>query len=376
MHPTRKMRLAYFGVKYFPARGGVSRTTENLIRNLKDEYEITIYCYAHPRAGTHVPGVRTVQFPELRVPGIGIFIYFMMCFVHLMVFGNHDLLHVRKIDAAFFLPLLALKYPRILATSHESPYLRDKWGSLARAYFRLGEWIFIRSKATLTVISEPLACTYRERYGREVRFVPNGVEPVKSFAGSEADQVFAAQEVVRPYLSFAARRIMATKGAHTMLQALRSLDFDGTVVIAGEETHAGDYISRLDRLSVGLDVRRVGYITDKVTLLDIIGRSDCFIFPSETEGMSIMLLEVAALGVPIIASDIPENRAVFDPTEVTFFANKDAQALAQKVRWVLDHPDDVATKALKAKEKVHNQYSGTVMTNAYRELYEALLTSR
>ena len=69
-----KIKLAYFGVKYFPSKGGVSRTTENLIKNLKDEFDITIYCYKHEKAAENVPGVNVIQFSDYFDESFEIFV--------------------------------------------------------------------------------------------------------------------------------------------------------------------------------------------------------------------------------------------------------------------------------------------------------------
>jgi len=371
-----KRKLAFFGVKYFPSKGGVSRTTENLIRNLKDDFDITIYCYKNHKALNNINGVNVIQFRETPIKGIGVFIYLLKCYFHMMLKGDYDLVHVRKIDAAFFIPLLYIKYKKILATSHESPYKRDKWNAFAQWYFKMNERIFINSKAKLTVISYPLSLYYKKRYNREVLFVPNGVEKLVDFNDSKADALLKSHKVQKPFVSFAARRIMATKGAHTMLKALKLLNFKNDIIIAGEANHTGKYIDKIIKLAKGLSVKQVGYIAHKATLLDIISQSEYFIFPSETEGMSIMLLEVALLGVPIIASDIPENTAVFDDDEVIYFKDKDFVDLANKIEWYYNNKALVTKKSLKAKEKVFTKYSGDAMTANYKKLYNELLNIR
>ncbi|MBP9150857.1 MAG: glycosyltransferase family 4 protein [Flavobacteriales bacterium] len=371
----QKRSIVFFGVKYFPSRGGVSRVVESVINNLKDDYDITIYCYTHPKAADHIKGVKTIQFDEIPVKGIGVFLYLCKCYFHLMFKGKHDLVHLHKIDAAIFLPLLLLKFPKILATSHESSYLRDKWGPIAKTYFKLSERILVRSKATPTVISYPLSLEYERRFGRPVKFIPNGVEPLSDFGGSQATEIMQSHGIKKPYVAFAARRLMSTKGAHTMLKAFRKMEFEQDILIAGESNHTGSYVQELKNLSVGLEVKEVGFISHKPTLFDLIKNSELFIFPSETEGMSIMLLEVALLGIPIIASDIPENTAVFDNTQLTFFKDRDSEDLAEKIKWFYENRDTANHKANKAKEKVANQYSGKAMAGYYKAEYDRLLQS-
>ncbi|MDR3666527.1 MAG: glycosyltransferase family 4 protein [Ignavibacteriaceae bacterium] len=367
----KKKKLAYFGVNYFPSKGGVSRTTENLITHLKDEFDITIYCFKDKRAGNHMPGVKAVQFRLLPVKGIGVFLFFLECYFHMMIFGNYDIVHVRKIESSIFIPLLKLKYKNILATSHESPYLRDKWGRVAKLYFRINEKIFVRSTAKLTVISAPLSKYYKAMYNRDVLYVPNGIEPVKVFKETEADLIFKKYNIKTPFVTFAARRIMSTKGCHTMLKAFQDLKYSNDIVIMGDTGHAPAYRNKLDKLSEGLKVHFTGYMEDKSIFLEIIRRSEVFIFPSETEGMSIALLEVAALGVPIIASDIPENTEIFNDDELIFFKNGDFRDLADKIILVTNNFAHYKNFALRARKKVYEEYSSDRMVQNYRQLYNS-----
>ncbi|MBN1599803.1 MAG: glycosyltransferase family 4 protein [Bacteroidales bacterium] len=370
-----KPRLVYFGIKYFPSRGGVSRTTENLIRNLKDEFDITIYCYRHPNAKNNVPGVNVIQFPELPFGGLGVYIYFWICFFHIMLFGKYDIVHLRKIDAAFFLPLLRLKFKRILATSHESPYVRDKWSFIGKTYFRFNERLFIKSKAKLTVISKPLSDYYKEKYNRDVEYVPNGIEIVRDYDEKTASDILKKNKVEEEYLFFGARRIMSTKGCHTMINSLNILNYKNPVLIAGD-IHSQQYIDKLKENAKNLDIKFLGYLSNKPALLALAKKAEFFIFPSETEGMSIMLLEVAGTQTPIICSDIPENTEVFDDNDVLFFKNKDADDLAEKLEWATANKGEMKRRSLSAFNKVTTIYSGDSMTDNYRRLYKNLLNDQ
>ena len=370
----KKPRLVYFGIKYFPSRGGVSRTTENLIKNLLNVYDITIYCYKHPQAKTNVPGANVIQFPELPFGGFGVYIYFWICYFHLMFFGKHDIVHLRKIDAAFFLPLLRIKFKKIIATSHESPYTRDKWNFIGKAYFKFNERLFIRSKAKLTVISKPLSDYYKEKYNREVEYVPNGIEILKEYDKSEGEKILKIHKIEGKYLFFGARRIMSTKGCHTMIDALQKIEYKNDVIIAGE-IHSQQYMDKLKKDAKSLQTHFIGYIKNKATLLTLVKNAEYFIFPSETEGMSIMLLEVAGTKTPVICSNIPENTEVFSDDDVLFFKNKDSNDLAEKLQWALANNDQMLKRAENAYKKVTGIYSGDTMTENYRRLYDLLVNS-
>ena len=79
-------------------------SNKHLIRQLKDKYEITIYCYKDPQAKNYLPGVRAIQLPRFGQGSIGVFPYFLLCYLHMLFFGKYDIVHLRKIDSSFFLP--------------------------------------------------------------------------------------------------------------------------------------------------------------------------------------------------------------------------------------------------------------------------------
>ena len=146
-----KKKIAVIGVKYFPSKGGTSRVAENIVQELKDHFEFTVYCYQDPAAKNHIPGVKVVEYQELPFGSIGVFFFFVRCMLHAMIWGNYDLVHVHKTDAAILLPMLSKKF-KCIATSHEAPYLRDKWTRFEKKYFKWMEKLFMKSDATLTAI--------------------------------------------------------------------------------------------------------------------------------------------------------------------------------------------------------------------------------
>jgi glycosyltransferase involved in cell wall biosynthesis len=104
------------------------------------------------------------------------------------------------------------------------------------------------------------------------------------------------------------------------------------------------------------------------TVLALTDKCRLFIFPSETEGMSIMLLEAASAGRPVIASDIPENRILNDE-DLLFFKNKSVDDLAEKITFALANMEKMEIMGKSAQKKVSESYSWSNISNEYKELY-------
>ena len=343
---------------------------ENLIHYLKDDYNITVYCYKNKLAKSHIEGVNVIEFPKISLGSIGVFIYFMICYFHIRFKGNYDLVHAHKIDSFFFLNGLTRK-TKVIATVHGLPYKDGVWGGIAKAFFKINEKRFLNFKGVKTAISNPLCKLYKEQYNVEVKYIPNGITPSKVETTSELERFWPkGVPAGSPFVLFAARRIMSIKGLHTLIKAFKKIDFEGNIFVAGELDFNPDYIKEVKSLGEGLNMHFLGYVSPIATLLELVNECEYFIFPSEIEGMSMMLLEVASTGKPILASDIPANQQVFDEREVLYFKNKSVDDLADKLLWVADHRNEFENLGKQAQAKVVSSYTWDRITEAYKRIYE------
>ena len=103
------------------------------------------------------------------------------------------------------------------------------------------------------------------------------------------------------------------KGHRYLLEAaaaLRSRNPRLVVLIAGRK---GSSSPDLERLSVRLDLdSTVRFLGHREDVPDLLAASDVFAFPSLYEGLGCAVIEAMALGLPIVASDIPAIREVVE----------------------------------------------------------------
>ena len=85
--------------------------------------------------------------------------------------------------------------------------------------------------------------------------------------------------------------------------------------------------------------------------------------------MSITLLEAASVGAAILCSDVPANRAVL-PEQALYFSAGDAADLASKLRWALDHPQEMALLGKRAQAWVRQQFDWDSICQQYIALYQ------
>ena len=87
----------------------------------------------------------------------------------------------------------------------------------------------------------------------------------------------------------------------------------------------------------------------------------------------IKVLEYAAAGRPIVASDLPVVRELLGETEVTFFQPGDATDLARKIIDLLSHPERAQAMARRAEGKVRQAFTWQRSGERLLEVYSGLM---
>ena len=108
-------------------------------------------------------------------------------------------------------------------------------------------------------------------------------------------------------------------------------------------------------------------------VFSMVNSSDIFLMPSRYEGTPIALLEAAALGKAIVASNvggIPE--VIEDGKDGLLVPPGDTEALIDKIIYALNNPDKMRSMAEIAKEKVKKDFSIDKMIKALEAYYEKL----
>ncbi len=366
-------RIAYIGIKGLPSQAGADRVVEAIVLGIDGKrYQPIVYCSQRVvPEGASIPNGQLIRLPTLPGKHLHATSLFLFSALHALILGNYDLIHLHNVEASFVLPLLRLRY-KVVSTSHGPAQAREKWGKVAKYLIRLMEYPYALLSNHCTSVSLPLATYYQQRYKRDVHYIPNGVAGETS-ADLKAATAVLLQHNVRPgrFILFAAGRVIPTKGCHFLLQAFGQLDTDMQLIILGDIGQLPVYTQYLQELA---DNRThfIPFISAKETLFGLISAAHLFVFPSTIEAMSMMLLEVSALGTPIICSDIPENRSVL-PEQTLFFESKNVDDLREKLDWALNHPKQMQSLAAKAQRFVNRSYSWDKIIPQYQALYETVL---
>ena len=102
-------------------------------------------------------------------------------------------------------------------------------------------------------------------------------------------------------------------------------------------------------------------------------RNACvFVLPSTSEGLGRVIIEAMATGLPVIGSrvgGIPEM--VKNGTTGFLVSPGDVAALAERLRWVLEHPKEAQEMGSHARTLAERFFSTTAYVQGYQHIFAA-----
>jgi glycosyltransferase involved in cell wall biosynthesis len=361
------MRIAIVGSKGVPVSyGGVENHVKELaVRLVERGHDVTVFCRSHCTPDiSEYEGIRLVRLPALCTKNLEMATHTLLAVIAACI-RNFDIIHFQSVEPALFCPLAKWR-ARIIATSHGQAYRRAKWGPCAKWAARRAESVFMRFPDARIAVSRTLKRYYEDRYGRPVTYIPNGVDahpPVPGHATLDAHHL-------RPggYLLFAGR-LDPTKGCHVAIEAHLRSGIPQELVIVGSSTHTDTYVRKLHRLRSDR-IRFLDYQTGDA-FWELMQNCAAFVFPSEIEGLSLVLLEAMSQARPVLYSDIPENAEVAAGPGFGFRVGH-VEELAARIRYVMEHREEARIRGEMGRARVLDEFRWSSVVDQTEEVYHSL----
>lgn len=232
---------------------------------------------------------------------------------------------------------------------------------LYRMALKMASCIFFQNEKNKAVFEN---CKIR---GKKLRLVPgSGVNLDRhSFEG------YPSKEECMKFLYVG--RIMKEKGTDELLYAakeIKKLYPQVQFQIAGN--YEDDYKQIIEQYEKENIIHLLGY---KKIIHPYYKDAWAVLMPSYHEGMSNVILEAAATGRPVIASDIPGCHEGFDDGATGFgVPARDKEALFNALKKFIELPyEDKKNMGINARKKMEKEFDRNLVVNAYMEEIETIM---
>ncbi len=371
------MKIYFVGQKGIPANGGgVERHVEELaVRLAHLGQEVFVYSrrgYTKTDMAVY-NGVNLLYTPAVYTKHLEAITHTFFSILDL-VRRDVDVVHIHSIGPSLLIPLIRVLKPsaKIVATIHSPDYFHQKWNGFARFMLRNGERIAATWPDQVLTVSKNLQQYVWHAYHSRALYVPNGVNLPEAGISTAplAEWGLQPQEYI-----VAISRLVRHKGLHYLIDAYKKLHTAKKLVIVGGAEYTDAYVKELRDMAAGNPNIIFTGKQNGAALQALFAHAALFVQPSQSEGLSIALLEALSYNQAILASDIPENLEVVEGLGMTF-RRGDVNDLATKLEFLLTHPEIVKQYKQAGRPHVQVHYNWETIARETLDVYKRVTNTQ
>ena len=205
----------------------------------------------------------------------------------------------------------------------------------------------------------------------KIRTVYNGVEPVRSCPLEEIKPARAAHGIQDYEFVFGIfARLEKVKGHRYFLKAARELKkagYQAKYLIVGDGSLRAELEETTQRYGLGGDVVFAGYVKDTSLLLNV---ADVNVISSESEAMSLAILEAMSLGKPTIATNAGGNPEIVQNGRTGLLVGVgDSASLAEAMIELMEDETLYQEFAHNSMEQFQQNFKAETMVRNLEKLY-------
>lgn len=283
-------------------------------------------------------------------------------------FDKYDVVHSHMLRPDFYVWFHKNKHQNTLfiSTLHQNIYdnLKGNYNFFTAFIFEK-IWLYFLIKQDIVVtLTNVMRNFYLKKSNLNLQTIYNGRNINFSLIqkNSQSDNVFFEQIKTNYKVIGTHCLLTKRKGVHQIIKSLKELE-DYALVIIGD----GKEMVELKKLSEELNIVDrcffLGYRSDAISLINFF---DVYVMSSYSEGFPLGLLEAGLCKLPIVCSDIPIFRELFDEGTVSFFELNNTTSLTNSIKKCYDNREDYASKIFKV---INDKYSLECMSSNYSKLY-------
>ena len=390
-------KIAFIGQKgILVSQGGIERHVEELsVRLARDGHQVLVYTRPQfvPKEYKNYEKVKLISLPSINTKNLDAISHTFISIFNAIYKQKVDIIHLQGVGPSLlsWLPKILDSRVKIVATIHSADWEHQKWSSFAKFMLKAGCKFACKFADESLAVSRGLQTLCLQKYHSDVTYIPNGVgQPEKTNTAEK--EILKTFDLQKNKYILVVSRLIKHKGIHYLIEAFKKMqekyahrkDIESTnfknfkLVIVGSTSFTEKYQQYLIKLTKNNpDIIFTGAQTGQN--LDAIFRNAyLYCQPSESEGLSIAVLEAMSHAKTVLISDIDENIELISGNAQTGavgfdFKNKNIKDLTSKLEILIKHPEIVYKVGRKAHEYVKLYYNWEEIVSRTQKLYKNIV---
>lgn len=355
-----KVCLVGSGIVQIPPKkgGAVERVIQNLAEILSQEHEVTVLDFGPERETLEKDGYEILRIPIGRTnPFVQRVKFGLKSSIEIPKIGP-DIIHLHTIFSG--LPVCLFNADKkMIYTTHNPAWVAENVGIKNSMVNKL-EAVLFRRADRITAVSEYQGECILKKSGTDAE----KLSVIHNFVEVERREVERGEKPIVLFLGKHTRH----KGIHIFVEAVELIKKEMSVraISIGPSGRFGEGEGRSWK-SRNIDFLGPVSETKKVEFLN---KADVILCPTDREGHSLVQLEAQAVGLPVVATDIPPSREAIDGGRTGLLAERTPRDFAEKtVKILRENWKDSHSKHF---SKWMKRFSKEEISKKWLELYSEL----
>lgn len=364
---TSKKKIHIVGTHGVPAKyGGFETLADFLCQNLKDDFELTVYCNAHkyPVREIEYHGAKLIYL-SLEANGFKGIFYDLITYLQAL-FSADIILYLSPVGSGFMTPLKYLTGKKVIVNHGGlNEWEREKLSPIQKIWAKFNHRIAAKF-ADVNIADNIL-------YQKSLKDTFNADSVIIRYGGDHVSKI-------DPYKSPFVEKYPFVKDNYAVSVSRAQLDNNIHLVLEAFENFDSYKIVLISNWSVskyGIDLKAKYINHPNMILLDAIydkdeldylrGNALVYIHSHSRCGTAPSLVEAMCLKNAIVSFDVPTNRETTQNEAIFFSTSGDLNVALQKISLI-----DLESNKQKMFDIANKKYTWNSIANEYRELIDAL----
>jgi glycosyltransferase involved in cell wall biosynthesis len=369
---TSALQIAMIGTRGVPAAyGGFETAVEEIGSRLVERgHAVTVYCRSDPahsvaKQGEHL-GMRLVHLPSLHVKAWETLSHTALSVAHASTHARPDAAFVFNAANAPFVPMLRSRGVPTTVHVDGLEWKRDKWGGIARRYYRWAEEFSVRSADALIADAQGIVDYYRDEFSIPTELISYGTRLLHDQASDRLAEI----GLIPNGYHLVVARFEPENHVDVLIEGFLRSSSRLPLVVVGSAPYSGAHCRRIADLAADSRVRLLGGLWDQEQLDQLYAHAVSYLHGHSVGGTNPSLLRAMGASTATIAWDVVFNREVLGVYGAYF---RDSATLASLIEDAEFNPHHTVEVGVALQRRASALYNWGHVTDGYEDLARRLV---